>query len=201
MSLVFLCIILLAAVSSCSTKDPKPDVAATPDTVSTIVPVASSSPFNPLGCETLAGFPRSMDILQNKTREVLNGDDSCVLSLMDSIYLSYIATGDEKFMEGLKSIGGVSDGYVGEYLMDVMVDVFMKRPVGCIQFLHRSDTGELRQQLIWGMNRMIFNPSGIIISRKEIDSVVDAQLRGTELSRPEKRYLSNLRKDWLRKED
>jgi len=201
MNLILLCIVLAMLISACSTREPKSDATLKPDTASTIVPVNSSSPFNPLGCETLAGFPKSLDVLCSRTREVLNGDDSCVLTLVDSVCQSYITTGNEKFMEGMKSIAGVSDGYISEYLTDVMRETFMKRPVGCIQFLHQSDTGRLRQYLIWGMNMMIFNPSGIIISRQEIDSVVDAQLRGTELSRPEKRYLSNLRKEWLKQED
>jgi hypothetical protein len=154
-------------------------------------------------CRLLATFPNSLSEIAQNPRLLINGEDSCVLGILDSVAGRFISEGDSVYIGCLDRIADVSDGYVSEYLSDVLVKLFRERPAELMRYLYRhrtGDTSHLEKHLIWALRDNISYPASASLTANQIDSIVDGQTSGKALAVPEKHYLLELRVRWRRRE-
>lgn len=131
---------------------------STSESVKDRVPVADSmrqvndSPFHPLACKILDGFPESIREINGNSRLVLNGDDSCVLRLLDSLSGRFVADQENVYMAALDSLARVSDGYVSEYFGFVSYELYKGALPKYIEYLQSvKDKSRLRGFLVEGI--------------------------------------------------
>ncbi len=157
--------------------------------------------FQDYACKSLADFPGSLPDISRNAKIITGGEDSCVVSLMDSIAARYIANGEEQYIACLGDICNASDGYVAEYMTDVMTDIFVSQADSAMHHLNKLRDKCLDKMLIWGLRREIYNPSGNAVGKGTIDSIIGYLLNSSKYSERDKRYLRELNREWEKKED
>lgn len=69
-------------------------------------------------CDVAPDVDRAIDTIRRWPRPLMQGDDGCVLAMIDSLSERFVRTGDDRYLEALDSLGMYSDGYVGEALSE-----------------------------------------------------------------------------------
>lgn len=84
------------------------------------------SPFTPYACLLLSTFPDSIGFISGHARAVLDGDDSCVLRLLDTIVGTYNLGHDKLYIRIFDSLCQVSDGYTAEAAVELSGRLFVE---------------------------------------------------------------------------
>lgn len=106
----------------------------------------------PIACEYAEKLDKYIDDISNNPKKFVNGkiNDNCVLLLMDSINTRSILLNDEKYYKVLSAICSISDGYVSEHLMTLMIIQYFKNLDKILPIVSKDIC--LREQLIYGLS-------------------------------------------------
>lgn len=66
--------------------------------------------------------------------------DSCTLSLLDSLKGKYLATNNNKYLDVIDKVAIYSDGYISEYLDDIVENFTIRNTENFIKYLCSNDT-------------------------------------------------------------
>lgn len=146
-------------------------------------------------CSHLANFPESLSQMHQNPKVILDGKDSCLFPLIDSIASRYAFDGSIEYLQTLDTICSVSDGYVADYLSSAVSTVYMARPLEVIRYLYAvkgEEKAGLRQHLIYLMRDMIYHADES--GKHYADSLANATV--PLLTPGEKGYFSAMRSEW-----
>ena len=134
------------------------------------------------------------DIIAQPKHYSTNSNDSCVLTLIDSISELAIKTKGEKYLAALNAICRVSDGYVGEDLDEVCKDEFYRNFKAVIRFC-ATHQNAIRQHIIWGLSMEISMSKNRKLQENNLDQFIEKGIKSHELTATEAVYLHKLRKE------
>jgi hypothetical protein len=141
--------------------------------------------------------PLNCSIVEKNVKKLLQGDDVCVLVLIDSVCSDIIRTGDRRFLVTLDTIATNSDGYVSEYLLDIGVKLFYKKLPLLTHYLIGRDLkkpGAIERLIVESMSMYLTTSNAPDKNREKIKSFVDQQRTETKISDEEYAYLEKLMK-------
>lgn len=85
-------------------------------------------------------------------KQVLVGNDSCVLSFIDTLAINISSTNDNslEYLQILDSVSYNSDGYVGEYLVEVCRTLYLNNFDIFADYLYKNQQSKLIENTIFG---------------------------------------------------
>ncbi len=145
-------------------------------------------------CEIMKNVDKNLDVIKKKPREILNGDDNCVLRLLDSLTYKFINKKDMMYLEVLDSICQVADGYVGEAYWDIGIELFYKNFKGYFQYLYRHQNTEncLERVFVEAVSVEMNMAEDRERAKQEIDTFLRNKIIELKLSEKEIEYLKKL---------
>jgi hypothetical protein len=158
--------------------------------------LAQKKPSGQNACELIKG-PLDCSIVEKNVRKLLQGDDNCVLALIDSVCSDIIRTGDRTFLVTLDTIATNSDGYVAEYLLDIGVKLFYEKLPLLTHYLIGRDLkkpGAIERLMVESMSMYLTTSNAPDKKREKIKSFVEQQRIEKKISDQEYAYLENLMK-------
>lgn len=76
-------------------------------------------------CTIASNLKDYKDSLIQNPKIILNGNDSCVIHLLDQIKFNiYNSQNSLEYYDLLEAISRISDGYISDYLIDISLDLF-----------------------------------------------------------------------------
>ena len=137
---------------------------------------------------------RNLDVIKRNPREILHGDDNCVLRLLDSLTNKFIIKNDIKYIEALDFICRVAVGYVGEYFEAVCEELFYQNFKGLFQYLYANQKNDtcFEKLLVWEVSDEINSAADREQKKQEIDNYLNEQTIKLRLSESEIEYLKKL---------
>ena len=126
-------------------------------------------------CKMIRNYPDSLVLGGDiRYRELLNGADSCVLEIIDTLFYDYTNTGKEEYMVIIDSICKYSDGYISEALQINFDSLFLKTPVNLIRYLSSKKNDSITNRfLIWHFE-LINTDKQYADEKREIKRIVDS---------------------------
>lgn len=100
-------------------------------------------------CGVAGHVSDALDTIMRWPHPILDGDDACVLAILDSLASGFASGGDDRFLQALDSCRAYGDGYVGEAFADLVDTTLERRPVGFVRYLYRNRT--VRSGLEWSL--------------------------------------------------
>lgn len=133
-----------------------------------------------LACRILAADPIRFDSIAGRTRYMLNGQDSCVLALIDAVADRFIATSERRYMVLFDSIANVGDGYVAEYIGAVSEKLFMEATDGYLDYVRSSRQREglaewLEIEWFFDMNSAANDDPAFVRIQHDADSLLEGR--------------------------
>jgi hypothetical protein len=107
-------------------------------------------------CRMLGHATSSLDTLRRWPRTLLTGgSDTCIIALLDSLADAFERSGDAAYLEVLDSIHAVDDGYVAEYVSEVVARAARARFAMVFEYLfeRRMAVPPLEQALTDGLRQ------------------------------------------------
>jgi hypothetical protein len=141
--------------------------------------------------------PLNCSVVEKNVKKLLQGDDDCVLALINSVCSDIIRTGDRRFFVTLDSIATNSDGYVAEYLLDIGVEIFYKKLPLLTQYLIGRDLkkpGAIERLIVESLSMYLTTSNAPDKKREKLKSFVGQQRTEKRISDQEYVYLENLMK-------
>ena len=148
----------------------------------------------PNACD-LIKRPVDCGIIEKNVKKLLQGDDNCVLALIDSVWADFVRTGDTRYLVAIDTIASNSDGYVAEYLLDIGVTLFYKRLPNLARYLVGRDSknpGAIERVIVESMSMYLGTTNSLDKRREKIKNHVDQQRAEKKISDQEYTYLENL---------
>jgi hypothetical protein len=150
----------------------------------------------PNPCE-LIKRPVDCNAIERNVKQLLKGDDNCVLALIDTVCGEIVKTGDRKYLIALDTIAMHSDGYVSEYLLDIGVKLYYKRLPLLAHYLTTRDLknpGAIEKLIVESMSMYLSTAKSRDQKRKKIEAYVDQAKAKKEINDQEYVYLEGLMK-------
>jgi hypothetical protein len=120
-------------------------------------------------CVVAGHVTAALDTIIRWPRPLIDGDDGCVLAVLDSLADGFAKTVDAQYLEALDSISRFSDGYVSEAIWNLSDTIFAQAPRSFIGYLHerRLKRSPLEWALI-GNWQLDFDESKDSVERKRL---------------------------------
>jgi len=148
----------------------------------------------PTACD-LIKRPVDCGVIEKNVKKLLQGDDDCVLALIDSVCGDFVSTGDRRYLVTIDTIAANSDGYVAEDLLDIGVTLFYKRLPELARYLVGRDLknpGDIERVIVESMSMYLATTNSPDKRREKIRNHVDQQRGGKKITDQEYSYLENL---------
>lgn len=164
---MLLFIILLLA---CEREQPPREVSSRPVAVSSLPgKMAAQSPYP---CKYLENVEANLDRIVSDAN-LLQGNDTCVLRILDSLSGRFRTDGSAKFGRCFLTLAGRSDGYVADYCSTELASQFVAIPdslLVAICSLPPSEARVVKKLLLSGIRGEVDYPDGIF-NRQTVDSI------------------------------
>lgn len=104
-------------------------------------------------CHLTDDLGESMELV-NRDAAKFNKDnsqnDNCYLGFIDTLYNRFMTYSDTSYIECIGRIAKVSDGYVAEYLSEIIENMYFKRFKDLVKYLytHRNDNEKRMERFL-----------------------------------------------------
>jgi hypothetical protein len=141
--------------------------------------------------------PIDCSMVEQNAKQLLLGNDNCVIALIDSLYTNIIRTSNKEYLVALDSIVVHSDGYVSDYLEEIGVKLFYNKLPTLAHYLMGHD-GKKRQAferlIIESMSSELSDTGEPGKKRKKIAEFVEKKKRESKINEDEYKYIQTLMK-------
>lgn len=154
-------------------------------------------PADSSNCETATNIDAYLQEINITPRKFINGqvDDNCVLAIVKAISDKSISTGEDKYLEALNAICGISDGYLSEYLLEIgtyqLYDNFQK----LTEYLVAQGSSSCLRRVIIESVSMEMSVGGEL-KTAEINRYLDSRLEESGLSEERASFIKEMRKEF-----
>jgi hypothetical protein len=141
--------------------------------------------------------PLNCSQVEKNTKTLLQGNDNCVLALVDSVYSNIARTSDRRYLVTLDTITAHSDGYVTEYLDEVFVKLFFKQLPLTIHYLMEQrgkKQNKMEQHLVLAMSVYLSDAENLKQKQAKIKAHIEKQKADNNITEEEYKYALGLAK-------
>jgi len=140
-------------------------------------------------CDLLAGFPNNVDSIIAYPRSLNSLQDSCTLTLLDSLVDRFISTKDVQYIVALDSVAEVSDGYVSEYLETLSVSLYRQALPSYVSYLEKLDSNqEMIRFLRIGLQYEVKNFTDSIARFNSLVSIAEK----SRMTHPQREFINKI---------
>ncbi len=146
-------------------------------------------------CIVLASFTRYLPDIALQTHSILHGNDSCVIELIDTLVDRFSSSGELIYIVTLDSIVNAADGYIGEYLDEVLGKMFYTQFPVLISYIYkntRPPRRSLRDFVVGSLSLEVSNAQDKKNKRKQIESFAKLMAKRSHLGPEEMEFLRSL---------
>jgi len=140
-------------------------------------------------CDIAASIDEYLEELINNPRKIIDfSNDDCALDIMNKLSSNAIELREAKYLKALNSICEISDGYVGEHLMTLVVEQFYRNLEELLSFAEEESC--FKKEIILGLSMDV--SVGGEKTRKEIESHITKANLSEEKSKIASELLSKI---------
>ncbi|MBC8144966.1 MAG: hypothetical protein H7X80_05225 [bacterium] len=135
----------------------------------------------------------ALDTIMRWPALVIDGDDQCVLRILDSLAAGFNASGDGRYLQALDSCQSYSDGYVADAIGEIAGTLFTANPVRFVRYLHTQQPASGLESALVGNWTFRFgeSPDSTKLKTRLLEQI-RKELPSDSLTADERAYFENV---------